>query len=185
MLRLAAGQLLGSLSDQSTAKKSAAKNKKTPKRQRSANTVTDVQAELWQAVENENVDATNLDTTLDAIRRAIAGGANVNARNGKHRTPLDVVNKFCVTGPNSPEYKKIANLLRENGAMTTGELLAQRAQQAQRALLEAIQNEDLEAVREAINRGADPNIRDDQGQTPLDIAMNTAKPQEIINLLRY
>jgi hypothetical protein len=50
-------------------------------------------------------------------------------------------------------------------------------------LFEACQSEDLAAVKEALNNGADVNATNNEGTTPLIVACNNKHKSEIVQLL--
>jgi len=55
--------------------------------------------------------------------------------------------------------------------------------EANRALLDAAEKGNIEAVKQHLDAGADVNAKDRDGQTPLDLAIQQKKP-ETTELLR-
>jgi len=91
---------------------------------------------------------------IQDVKEHLEAGVNVNARDDSRETPLDAAEQ--VDKKDSPEIiaakKEIAKLLRENGGMTSEELLAEW-----RKLLDAIKAGNIEAVKESLAAGAEVN----------------------------
>ena len=78
----------------------------------------------------------------------IAAGADVNAKDDKGRTPLD----------RAVGYTEIIALLRNHGGRTAQEL---------KALIDAAEEGNIEAVKQHLAAGMDVNAKDEDGVTPL------------------
>ena len=78
----------------------------------------------------------------------IAAGADVNAKDDKGRTPLD----------RAVGYTEIIALLRNHGGRTAEEL---------KALIDAAEEGNIEAVKQHLAAGMDVNAKDEDGVTPL------------------
>jgi ankyrin repeat protein len=119
---------------------------------------------------NDNAGETSLHWAVvggkkEIVAALINNGANVNAKNDEGETPLDFA-------PTKPE---IADLLSKHGGKTGGEL-------PPATLLQALNRVDLEGIKDLLAKGADVNAKDDDGGTPLLIAV-TLGNKEIAALL--
>ena len=94
----------------------------------------------------------------------IAAGADVNAKDDKGRTPLD----------RAVGNTEIIALLRNHGGRTAQEL---------KALIDAAEEGNIEAVKQHLAAGMDVNAKDEDGVTPLHEAALWGH-NEVANLLR-
>jgi uncharacterized protein len=97
------------------------------------------------------------------------GGANVNERNDRGQTPLDIAINW--------DHVEIARLLVDKGADVNS-----RDNVGSTLLHEAIYRRKIEIARLLIDKGADVNVRNDLGYTPLHFAVKIEKI-EIAHLL--
>jgi ankyrin repeat protein len=115
----------------------------------------------------------------DEIQRLLALGANINVRNYKGKTGLHCAAKAG--------FLKVINLLIENGAT-----LDATDNDGETALFEAIRStikngeKQRSALEALLVKGADPNVKNRKGLTPLHVAqkMRRADAGKIVELLR-
>jgi ankyrin repeat protein len=116
----------------------------------------------------------------EAIQQHLAAGTDVNAKAGGGDTPLD----WAIMGKRTGA----ADLLRKHGGMMVEELRS-----GMTPLHAAARKGLKEVVELLIHEGADVNAKDDDGDTPLDLALSAweddspevkAAKKEIANLLR-
>ena len=95
----------------------------------------------------------------------IAKGADVNAKADRGDTPLDLAIK--------DKHTEIADLLRKHGGKTKKEL---------KALLDAVKNHNIEAVKKFLPAGTDVNLKVSVSRTPLHEAARSGS-KKIADLL--
>ena len=124
--------------------------------------------ELFEAIEQQD---------LNRLRDLLEAGADPN-----------------VSHPNSPAWVPLKGAIEEliEGASIDAVILllqygadvdGGREPGNATPLLVAVMNNQLEAVRLLLAAGADPEIRDDEGETPLGLSLKQGN-QQIANLLR-
>jgi ankyrin repeat protein len=110
----------------------------------------DGQTALHIAVSNDN---------KKIVQFLIEKGADVNTKNGNGRTPLDTIlsrSQFQIS--RNPHHAEIKELLLANGAQIL-------------SIHGAVHSGDLEKVKEFLEQGTDINAKDEDGDTPLHIAV--------------
>jgi ankyrin repeat protein len=70
-------------------------------------------------------------------------------------------------------------------AISWGSNPNERAQDGSSALHEAVRVNNAEVAKALLDRGADPCIRNNIGQTPLDMAINLRRPEPLVEVLRH
>jgi ankyrin repeat protein len=108
---------------------------------------------------------------IEAVKQAIAAGADVNTKDESLMTPLH----WATVGG----HKEVAVLLIAKGADVNAKD-SRRWTPLHRA---ASDDHNMEIVELLIAKGAEVNAKDDTGDTPLDEAINNGE-YEIIKLLR-
>ena len=119
----------------------------------------------------ESIEAAASEGDIEAVKKHLANGADVNAKVKRGFTPLDLAE--MVLGYDSPEAKaakkESADLLRKHGGKSG----------AADSLHVAAAVGNIEAVKQHLAAGTDVNAKDDDGVTPLHIAAT----KEIAELL--
>ena len=116
--------------------------------------------DIWEAAQTGNIEA---------VKKHLADGVDVNSRNDIGRTPLDVTIAF--------KQPLITDLLRKHGGKTRDEL------RAAESIVVAAELGNIEAVKQHLDDGADVNAKAAGGLTPLDWAVG-GNHTEIADLLR-
>lgn len=134
---------------------------------------------------NPNVsydDATGspLDTAVtggdrEMVMILIKGKAKVNY---KMRGALTALHTACL-GKESPALIEIIILLLDSGAEINAVTHVGTT-----PLMNAVEADNIEAVKLLLSRGADPRIKNIQGKTAVDIAVSGGKKAEIVTLLK-
>jgi ankyrin repeat protein len=146
---------------------------------------------------------------LDAVKLALQNGADINAKTKKsplrevgHQTALMLVlryqdnsilkflldnhinvNAVDTQGRAAVDYYPLseenADLLRAKGA------IPRQANELNKSLISAVENKDTDSVNDCLEKGADPNQYDLQGDTALVIAIKNSTFQIITNLIAH
>ena len=125
-----------------------------------------------QGKKNEELFTAITKEDLEAVKKAIESGADVNAIGGYGRTPLFVAARNGNLG--------IVRLLLEHGADVNAANKYGRT-----PLYVASQGDNLEVVKELLKHGADVNAADKYGSTPLHIAASNGNLKVVRLLLEH
>ena len=105
------------------------------------------------AIEKAHIDIANL---------LLLKGANINFISKDLGTPLDIAKLY--------KNKMAVDFLLKNNALTKSELRSRDLDLTQISLHKAVQNRDVSTIKRLLAAGADVNIKDEDGFTPLQYA---------------
>jgi ankyrin repeat protein len=117
---------------------------------------------------------------VNAVRNLLERGADSTIRNNKGETPFYVAVRHCILYMDCYLDFDILNLLLESGKVDINETIPRFGKTA---LHLAVLQSNTAVSRFLLSKGANPNVTDKYGQTPLHLAAEYAKDMDIVELL--